>query len=62
MPPLQAGYLFIEVDPQGPYDGCFGFDATIDQEGKVNPTRKAYTCSDGRAVFMHGGFPRLKQA
>lgn len=56
-----AGYLFLNVDPAGPYGGCDGFAATIEQEGKVNPVRKAYACADGGAVFVHGGFPKLKQ-
>jgi crotonobetainyl-CoA:carnitine CoA-transferase CaiB-like acyl-CoA transferase len=56
-----AGYLFIKIDAAGPYGGCDGFAATIEQEGKVNPVRKAYTCRDGASVFMHGGFPKLKQ-
>ncbi|KAG8459700.1 hypothetical protein KFE25_003152 [Diacronema lutheri] len=56
-----AGYLFIKIDAAGPYGGCDGFSATIEQEGKVNPVRKAYACRDGSSVFMHGGFPKLKQ-
>ncbi|KAJ1627924.1 CoA-transferase family III domain-containing protein [Pavlovales sp. CCMP2436] len=56
-----AGYLFLKIEGAGPYGGCDGFAATIEQEGKVNPVRKAYTCADGSAVFMHGGFPALKQ-
>lgn len=56
-----AAYLFIHVAPGGAYEGCDGFASTIEQEGKVNPVRKAYTCKDGRSVFLHGGFPKLKK-
>lgn len=56
-----AGYMFLEVEPGVGYAGLNGFEATIAQEGAVNPVRKAYECGDGSAIFLHGGFPKLKQ-
>ena len=56
-----AGYMFLDVEPDGNYGGCKGFEGTIDQEGKVNPVRKAYEAGDGSHVFLHGGFPKLKR-
>lgn len=56
-----AGYMFLEVEPEEGYGGCNGFEDTIKQEGVVNPVRKAYVCRDGTHIFLHGGFPKLKQ-
>eukprot|EP00633_Aureoumbra_lagunensis_P006390 CAMPEP_0197314852 /NCGR_PEP_ID=MMETSP0891-20130614/35480_1 /TAXON_ID=44058 ORGANISM="Aureoumbra lagunensis, Strain CCMP1510" /NCGR_SAMPLE_ID=MMETSP0891 /ASSEMBLY_ACC=CAM_ASM_000534 /LENGTH=536 /DNA_ID=CAMNT_0042803495 /DNA_START=65 /DNA_END=1675 /DNA_ORIENTATION=- len=55
-----AGYMFLEYKAEPGYHGCRGFKGTIAQEGTVNPTRKAYTCGDGRSIFLHGGFPKLR--
>lgn len=60
---VTAGYLHLRVDdaPEAGYAGCDGFSATISAESTINPVRKAYVCKDGKHVFMHGGFPKLKE-
>ena len=56
-----AQYLFIYVQPTGQWGGLHGFDGTMAAEGTVKPQRKAYECKDGRWIFLHGGFPKLKK-
>ena len=56
-----AQYLFIYAQPSGKWKGLHGFDGTMAAEGTVKPQRKAYECRDGRWIFLHGGFPRLKK-
>jgi len=56
-----AQYLFVYVQPSGKWGGLHGFDGTMAAEGTVKPQRKAYECSDGRWIFLHGGFPKLKK-
>ena len=56
-----AQYLFIYVQPSGKWGGLHGFDGTMAAEGTVKPQRKAYECADGRWIFLHGGFPKLKK-
>jgi len=56
-----AQYLFIYAQPSGQWKGLHGFDGTMAAEGSVKPQRKAYECQDGRWIFLHGGFPRLKK-
>ena len=56
-----AQYLFIYAQPSGRWRGLHGFESTMAAEGVVKPHRKAYRCKDGRWIFLHGGFPRLKQ-
>ena len=56
-----AQYLYIYVQPSGKWKGLHGFDGTMAAEGSVKPQRKAYECRDGRWIFLHGGFPKLKK-
>ena len=56
-----AQYLFIYAQPSGRWQGMHGFDGTMAAEGTVKPHRKAYECKDGRWIFLHGGFPKLKK-
>ena len=56
-----AQYLFIYVQPSGKWGGLHGFNGTMAAEGTVKPQRKAYECNDGRHIFLHGGFPKLKK-
>jgi len=58
---MTASYLYFYAQPSGEWRGCHGFDATMNAEGSVKPHRKAYTCADGRSIFLHGGFPKLKK-
>ena len=58
---MTASYLYCYAQPSGEWGGCHGFDQTMAAEGSVKPQRKAYECGDGRHIFLHGGFPKLKQ-
>ncbi|KAL1508640.1 hypothetical protein AB1Y20_004736 [Prymnesium parvum] len=58
---MTASYLYFYAQPSGQWGGCHGFDQTIAAEGSVKPQRKAYECADGRHIFLHGGFPKLKK-
>ena len=49
------------AQPSGKWKGLHGFDGTMAAEGTVKPQRKAYQCKDGRWIFLHGGFPKLKK-
>ena len=53
--------LFLYCQPSGQWRGLHGFDGTMAAEGTVKPHRKAYQCADGRSIFLHGGFPKLKR-
>jgi len=58
---MTASYLYFYTQPSGEWKGCHGFDATMAAEGTVKPHRKVYECADGRHIFLHGGFPKLKK-
>ena len=58
---LTASYLYLYAQPTGEWGGCHGYDQTMAAEGTVKPHRKAYECKDGRHIFLHGGFPKLKK-
>ena len=58
---MTASYLYFYAQPSGEWRGTHGFDATMNAEGSVKPHRKAYPCADGRHIFLHGGFPKLKK-
>ena len=58
---MTATYLYLYAQPSGEWAGCHGFDQTMAAEGTVKPHRKAYECGDGRHIFLHGGFPKLKK-
>ena len=58
---MTASYLYFYAQPSGEWAGTHGFDATMNAEGSVKPHRKAYLCGDGRHIFLHGGFPKLKK-
>ena len=58
---MTASYLYFYAQPSGEWKGCHGFDQTMAAEGTVKPHRKAYLCGDGRHIFLHGGFPKLKK-
>ena len=58
---MTASYLYFYAQPSGEWGGCHGFDQTMAAEGSVKPQRKAYLCGDGRHIFLHGGFPKLKK-
>ena len=58
---MTASYLYMYAQPSGEWAGCHGFDQTMAAEGSVKPHRKAYECGDGRHIFLHGGFPKLKK-
>eukprot|EP00746_Dinoflagellata_sp_MGD_P144401 gnl/MRDRNA2_/MRDRNA2_77136_c0_seq1.p1 gnl/MRDRNA2_/MRDRNA2_77136_c0~~gnl/MRDRNA2_/MRDRNA2_77136_c0_seq1.p1 ORF type:complete len:1165 (+),score=182.33 gnl/MRDRNA2_/MRDRNA2_77136_c0_seq1:123-3497(+) len=56
-----VSYLYMKVDAGEEYAGVDGFKHMWDAENTVNPVRKPYKCKDGRYIFLHGGFPKLKQ-
>ena len=58
---MTASYLYCYAQPSGEWAGCHGYDQTMAAEGTVKPHRKAYECKDGRFIFLHGGFPKLKK-
>ena len=58
---MTASYLYCYAQPSGTWQGCHGYDQTMAAEGTVKPQRKAYECKDGRHIFLHGGFPKLKK-
>ena len=58
---MTASYLYMYAQPSGEWKGCDGYAQTIAAEGSVKPQRKAYECKDGRWIFLHGGFPKLKK-
>merc|ERR1719240_623927 len=58
---MTASYLYMYAQPSGEWKGCHGYDQTMAAEGTVKPQRKAYECKDGRHIFLHGGFPKLKK-
>lgn len=58
---MTASYLYFFAQPSAQWGGCHGFDQTMAAEGTVKPQRKAYLCGDGRHIFLHGGFPKLKK-
>lgn len=58
---MTASYLYMYAQPSAQWGGCDGYEQTMAAEGTVKPQRKAYLCADGRHIFLHGGFPKLKK-
>ena len=58
---MTASYLYMYAQPSGEWKGCDGYAQTIAAEGTVKAHRKAYECKEGEHIFLHGGFPKLKQ-